>query len=88
MDPRIGSSIPKQPSPGDLILHCGHILRMKKFNYYTPKGLTYKRPDGSSHLAHWVTICEECHRAIDGDPSRIKVRGDGVWEGPEPEEKT
>lgn len=72
--------LPSEPSNGDLILHCGHMLGQKKHCFYAPKGIIYHRPDKSKHTAKWFVCCEQCFKDGEGNPAKMKVKGDGVWE--------
>ncbi len=76
----VTKELSKEPSQGDLVLHCGHVLRAKKHSFYAPDGIQYRRPDGSVHKSHWLIICEECRQECGGDPSKVKIKGDGVWD--------
>lgn len=82
MEPATVRLHPTEPINGDLVLHCGHLLSIQKHTFYAPDGIKYKRPDKSQHVASWVVCCPDCMRAADGDPSKLRLKGDGIWEKP------
>lgn len=87
MEPATVRKTPDNPTNGDLILHCGHVLTVRKHCFYAPDGIRYKRPDPDNPgervdaKAHWVVCCPDCHEKCGGDPSKLKIKGDGIWQG-------
>lgn len=71
---------PDAPAHGDKVLHCGHMVRQKKHCLFTPVGILYKTPDGVEHKANWAIVCDDCWKAADGNPTRVKLRGEGQWD--------
>lgn len=76
----------KQPSDGDVVLHCGHLDHGSDMHWwrYEPRKMSFRRPDGTQAEARWQVACVDCFDRAAGDPQRITIRGDAVWEGDEP----
>ena len=86
MEPAAVRPVPTEPSNGDLVLHCGHVMTVRKHCFFAPDGIKYKRPDPSNPSkrvdgkANWVLCCPHCFEECGGDPSKLKLKGDGIWE--------
>jgi hypothetical protein len=80
MEPATVHPMPTEPNVGDLVLHCGHVMTHRKHCFYAPDGVRYRRPDGSTHVANWVVCCPLCFEMCAGDPAKLKLKGDGIWE--------
>ena len=62
-------SPPARPSPGDVCVGCVHEPDPRECHYFytTGSGLEFHRPDGTSAVAHWILLCEECSEIESGD---------------------
>ena len=76
----------KQPSAGEVILHCGHIDQEAgphEWSRWEGEPMRFTRPDGTTGKAHWFAECRACFQERNfGD--NLMVRGDGIWLGDEP----
>lgn len=74
----------KQPKHGDIIVHCGHLPANHAHFFNAPMVLKFCRPDGTFGETHWIAACTDCFTAAEGDPLRVIIQSDGVWQGDEP----
>ena len=82
-----GVNSAKQPKPGDVLLGCIHRpdVHGKSHVFSLPKGLEFRRPDGSSGNATWVLLCNQCFTKHADDPLKAPIGCDLTWEeGDEP----
>lgn len=75
-----------QPLHGDTVLHCGHLGTDNHHFWLAPGdlGLGFRRPNGTTGTAKWITACGACFKACGGDPQKLTIRGDGTWKGDKP----
>jgi len=68
---------PERPSAGDLCVGCEHRPDPHECHYFyvAGSGLQFFRPDGSSGVAHWVLLCEECSNIEGGDVPSAMEKG-------------
>lgn len=68
---------PTQPSPGDICVGCIHEPDPYECHYFyiAGNGLQFFRPDGTSAVAHWVLLCDECDKIEGGDISTAIKKG-------------
>lgn len=75
----------EQPKDGETVLHCGHLHEFKGtwhwLKFTAP--VQFVRPDGSTGLALWITICDPCYIEHGPNP-KVLARGDGKWMGDDP----
>lgn len=78
-----------QPQPGDVMLGCVHRPNPYSAHVYqVPKGMPFKRPDGTSATATWIVLCAGCHGryvvAGSGNASDAPIACDLTWEADDP----
>lgn len=73
-----------QPKDGDVVLSCGH--RTQRYHWFKAEGppFVFVRPDGTTGVAEWIICCDGCYVQHGAEPQKIKIRGDGVWQGDAP----
>jgi hypothetical protein len=65
-----------QPRAGDVVLFCAH----EDPRHWWRVSIGFRRPNGSFDTARWVLACDKCFARSDGDPLKVPIVGDGVWE--------
>ncbi len=68
------------PTLGATILHCRHPEEPRHW-HKLPSPVPFGRPDKTSGVAEFVSLCTACHDASGGDFRKMKIHGDSVWEG-------
>ncbi len=71
-----------RPSNGDNILLCGHLEGTDKTTRHwhkLPEPMRFARPDRTTGLAKFVSLCTACHVSSRGDFTKMKIQGDSIW---------
>lgn len=75
----------EQPIDGEIILHCAHMNNANKVHWWKfPTEVYFRRPDQTVGTAIWMAVCDKCQKKCAGDPSKIEIAGDLVWDGNDP----
>ena len=73
-----------QPHDGDVVLMCEHRAPKVHWFKYANGPVHFKRPNGTTGIAHWLVCCTGCYMANIEHPEKIRVAGDGTWNGDAP----
>jgi hypothetical protein len=73
---------------GQLALCCSHAIEESatgtivhgNLHWWSLGGTRFLRPDGSSGAAEWLVACDKCFIKAKGDPRKVPVAGDLVFD--------
>jgi hypothetical protein len=73
---------------GQLALSCAHAIEESEsgtivhghLHWWGLGGTRFSRPDGSFGSADWLVACDKCFVKAKGDPRKIPVAGDLVFD--------
>ena len=75
------SRVRPKPQPGDLVLHCAHVLAGAAKHWWKwNSGEGFTRPDGTTGIAQWLIACDHCFTRSGGTPAKIAIVGDVIFE--------
>jgi hypothetical protein len=69
-----------QPKPGDVLLGCVHRPNPYAAHIFQfPRGMNFRRPDGTLGEAKWLALCDVCFQTHVADPTKAPIGCDLTW---------